>query len=170
MLKVMNATEFAHNDDEFAIVVIEIERHSIERGNVASTLEKLLVLTDSIENIRRYRESVLFSVNGYDGTPQELCEIPEVKDFFLKLVAEWPFWFWFLVRGHRQVQILMSILCEVVTVARSNSNFTMSYADLGEYHSRIEDLVVRGYGSLTKAGLTFDEEASSLTSALQELG
>lgn len=168
MLKRMNADEFARNT-EFGLVVIEIEREMIEAGNIASVLERLMVMIDDLDSMMRYRESVTFCVNGYDADLRELAEIPEVKAFFVRLVAEWPFWLWFLIREHRQIQTLMAILCEVQVHERSSGNVLMGFADIDDVLARLEDMGRRGYGGLMSAGVTEWECNKSMLSAILEV-
>jgi hypothetical protein len=107
-----------------AFVIIEVGRESILDGNLALTLDKLHVLTDSVEKVRLYQEKVFFTVAGYDTDPRELIEIPEVRAFFSKLVKEWPHWLWFLNRESGCLTLLFSLLCEV-KVVRTRKNYQM---------------------------------------------
>lgn len=47
-LTLTDAEGFAHNSDA-ALIVLDITRHEIESGNIASALERLHILTDSAE-------------------------------------------------------------------------------------------------------------------------
>ena len=92
MRMMLTDAEGLANYSEAAFIVLDITRREIESGNIASVLERLHVLTDSAENVRRYRESLVFQIGGYDSDPRELPEIPEVRAFFRSLAAEWPHW------------------------------------------------------------------------------
>ena len=57
-LRLTDADGLADNPDP-AFIVLDIRRRDIETGNIASALERLHVLTDSAENMRLYRESLI---------------------------------------------------------------------------------------------------------------
>ena len=86
------------NIDEPAFIIVQILKQDITSLNTASAIERLHALTDSKRNILRFRESIVFQVNGYDTDIRELPEIPEVRTYFTALCKEWPHWFWFMAR------------------------------------------------------------------------
>ena len=52
-------------------------------------------------------ERVEISFHGYDHTPQELFEIPEVRNFVYQLDEQFPFWLFFLSKRHLGLQCLL---------------------------------------------------------------
>ena len=86
-IRVLDADGFAGNVEP-ALVLLDITRREVEACNICSVMERLYVLTDSPENTRLYRDSLMFQVGGYDHDPRELAEIPEVRAFFAKLTKE----------------------------------------------------------------------------------
>lgn len=139
-----DADDFAHYDEDGpTLIVFEVSKREIDTQNIASSLERLLVMTDSRTNVLRYRESVVFLVSGYDEDSRELVEIPEVRSFFRKLTAEWPHWFWFLARSFGSISLLMSLLC-AVRIRREGKMVGTEFLD-GKETSRVaQDLFTRG--------------------------
>ncbi|HNC53746.1 MAG TPA: chlororespiratory reduction 6 domain-containing protein, partial [Accumulibacter sp.] len=167
-LTLTDAEGFAHNSDE-ALIVLDITRHEIESGTIASALERLHVLTDSAENVRRYRESLVFQVGGYDDDPRELPEIPEVRAFFRRLAAEWPHWLWFLHRGVGAIGLLMALLCRVRVVRGSKGSFGTEFESVSELQGTLVELLDRGNALFAAYDISESEAAESATSAVDEL-
>lgn len=167
-LTLIDAEGFAHNSDA-ALIVFDITRHEIESGNIASVLERLHVLTDSAENVRRYRESLVFQIGSYDSDQRELPEIPEVRAFFRRLAAEWPHWLWFLHRGVGAIGLLMALLCRVRIVRGSKGSFGTEFESTSELQGTLVDLLERGNALFAAYDISESEAADSATSAVDEL-
>jgi len=167
-LVVTDADGLAANT-ESAFLILEISRRDIEACNIASVLERLHVLTDSAENVRRYRESLVFLVEGYDADPRVVPEIPEVRAFFQRLVADWPHWIWFLARGAGSLALLFALLCEVRIVRVPRGTFGTEFLRNSQVVDTITDLLRRGNALFDAYGVTETEGTSSVESALAEL-
>lgn len=167
-LTLTDAEGFAHNSDA-ALIVLDITRHEIESGNIASALERLHILTDSAENVRRYRESLVFQVGGYDDDPRELPEITEARMFFGRLTAEWPHWLWFLHRGVGAIGLLMALLCRVRVVRGSKGSFGTEFESVSELQGTLVELLDRGNALFAAYDISESEAAESATSAVDEL-
>lgn len=152
-----------------AILILDISRRDIEACNIASVLERLHVLTDSAENARRYRESLLFQVEGYDADSRPIPEIPEVRVFFQRLVAEWPHWLWFTLRGAGAMALLFALLCEVRIVHGRRGTFGTEFLRNAQVTGLFTDLLQRGNAMFHAYGITEDEVNHSVESALAEL-
>jgi hypothetical protein len=74
-----DADTLANNTDP-TFLILDISLADIKKRNIASALERLLVLTDKAQNVSLYRESLFFQVSGFDYDPRELVEIPEVRE------------------------------------------------------------------------------------------
>ncbi|WP_303785287.1 chlororespiratory reduction 6 domain-containing protein [Azovibrio restrictus] len=156
------------NNSEPALIVLDITRREIESGNIASALERLHVLTDSAESVRRYRESLVFQIGGYDSDPRELPDIPEVRAFFRRLAAEWPHWMWFLHRGVGAVGLLLALLCDV-RVVRGAGSYGTEFLNQAQLAAAVADLLDRGNALFATYGITAEEAAESADSAAAEL-
>lgn len=163
----MDADAFARNRNP-ALVVIEVPRARIEAGEIGSTLEKLLVLSDTVENARLYRDSVMLMVHGYNDDKRELCEIPEVRQFFTKLTQEWPHWLWFLAKDGLQVKLLIMILADAKRI-RSAGGMIFSSVARGAISAVLMDLWARGNAMFTIFGISREEITESVNSVVAEL-
>lgn len=162
-----DADDFATNKEP-AIVVLSILREHIETGYAASLLERLHILTDSAEKTRLYRDSVAISVDGYDEDPRELCEIPEVREYFQKVTTEWPHWLWFLNREMGSVSLIISMLCKV-KVEKIEGGFNTHVESIPDMVSKVSDLFFRGNALFYSFGITVQEANESAASALAVL-
>jgi len=163
-----DAEGLAHNTDE-ALIVLDIIRHEIESGNIASVLERLHVLTDSAENVRRYRQALVFRIGGYDDDPRELPEIAEARAFFRRLTSQWPHWLWFLHRDVGAIGLLMALLCSVRIVRGSKGSFGTEFESILELQGTLADLLERGNALFAAYDISESEAADSATSAVDEL-
>lgn len=153
---------------EPALLVLQISRQEIESCNYTSSLERLMVMTDSRENTLRYRETLHLQLTGYDADRRELAEIPEVRKFFASLVNEWPNWFWFLSREQGMISLLMSLLCKV-KIHRRNGSYGIEFIDHAELEERVCDLLERGLPLLEVYGIPPAEVEASAASAVTAL-
>lgn len=151
-----------------ALVVLELSRNEIEAGNIASALERLMVMTDTKENALRFENALLINVTGYDEDPRELAEIHEVRSFFAALIEQWPHWMWFLARDSGAIPLLMGLLCKI-HITRLNNSVGMSIIDREELSAKTNDLLSRGSAMFRAFGISEAQSQASAASALAEL-
>lgn len=154
---------------EPVFLILDILRCDIETGNIASVLDRLHVLTDTAANTRRFRESLMFQVDGYNADARQLPEIPEVRAFFIRLSAEWPHWLWFLHRQCGALPLLMALLCEVRIMPGENGAFGTEFAHPRQMVRTCEDLLRRGNALFATYGITDREAAESADSAIADI-
>lgn len=160
---------FAANTEP-AMVIITIDRDDIQTGNIAKILSRLHILTDSAENVRRYRESLAFQVDGYNNDRRQLPEIPEVRAYFRQLPAEWPHWMWFLMRNVGALALLLSLLCKVKIIRNGHGgSFGTQFDDMGEFESTIQSMLDRGIPLFNTFNISPAEAEESAESAINEL-
>jgi len=155
---------------EPAIVILTITRRAIETANLAGMLERLHVLTDSRENVIRYRESIVFQVDGYDDDPRELSEIPEVRNYFRTLTSEWPHWIWFLHRRMGAVPLLFALLCRTSVLRGPGGERATAFESTGEVRELMLDLVARSMPLFDTYEITSADIDAAMVSALADLG
>lgn len=155
-------------DEEAPLVVLSIARREIESGNISSSLERLLLLTDSAATVERFREKLTFQVTGYEHDRRELPEIPEVRHFFKRLSAEWPHWLYFLARGMGAIPLLLSLLCRV-KIHRKQGAFGTEFVDVHELSATLMDLFDRGNALFDAFDVPDEVAAASSASAAAEL-
>jgi hypothetical protein len=73
----------------------------------AAAVQTLRKLTETPESARSYKENVEISFHGYDGTTQELFEIPDVRNYVHRLDDQFPFWLYFLNKKSSSLQGLL---------------------------------------------------------------
>jgi len=155
--------------DEPAIIILDISREEILSGNIAGTLERLQVLTATVESLRRYRECLVFQVGGYDDDPRVIVEIPEIRDFFAELCQAWPYWLWFLRRGIGAVPLLMSLLCKVEVLRDLDGSVGTEFLDMGELKTRLIGLFTQANTLFEAFQILPGEVIASAQSAAEEL-
>jgi hypothetical protein len=90
--------------DPLVVVISKAEVEAIDTSEALGVLKKLTVSPDTA---RKFVERVDISFHGYDHTPQELFEIPEVRNFVYQLDEQFPFWLFFLSKRHLGLQCLL---------------------------------------------------------------
>lgn len=85
---------------------IVVSRDEIKANDVSSVLEALRALITSPEIARTYFQRVDIAVHGYNGTWEELFEIPEVRNFVFELDNEFPYWLFFLDKSALGLQFI----------------------------------------------------------------
>lgn len=92
-------------------LILVISREEVEKTDTSAALGMLNRLIESPNITREFIERVDICFHGYDHSPQELFEIPEVRNFVYQLDSHFPFWFYFLSKRHLGLQCLL--LCFV---------------------------------------------------------
>jgi len=92
-------------------LVLVISSDEVKKMDTSAALSVLNRLIESPNTTREFIERVDICFHGYDHTPQELFEIPEVRNFVYQLDSHFPFWFYFLSKRHLGLQCLL--LCFV---------------------------------------------------------
>lgn len=100
-------------------VALLVTRSEIERGTVGDVVDRLMVLSDSRENVVRFAHQVALVVDGYDHDPRELVQIPEVVAFFRAVDAAWPYWLHFMSPEHESLQLALHLLVDLTPVRAS---------------------------------------------------
>lgn len=123
---------------------IEIDRADIEKGRIAGTLNRLMALTDTREAAYRFRETLVFVINGYDVDTIAIANQPEVRAFFRALNDQWPFWLWFLRRDTGIIPLFMALLCDVsVSYSHDAVSDEVEFANSHELTRNIRDCWLR---------------------------
>lgn len=163
-----DAAGLAENADP-AFLILDITRHEIEAGNIASVLDRLHVLTDTRIAVLHYRECLTFQVGGYDTDARELPEIAEVRSYFRRLVQEWPHWLWFLFRGNGGIALLLSLLCQVRVIRGAGGDFGTEFLDVDEMRGKLRDILHRGNALFAAYDIPASDATESATTAVGEV-
>src|ERR1017187_8430265 len=90
---------------------------SIATGDISEVLSTLKSLSGDRSSTMSAEGSVTLVFNGYDDDPRELESIPEVREWFAKLFAAWPYWSFFASRVDQTVPLVLTLLMPGQTVA-----------------------------------------------------
>ena len=168
-VRLVDSDGLADNTDP-AVLILMLTRGEIESCRQASALERLHVLTDSLENVRRYKGSLIIQVDGYEDDPRELFEIPEVRAFFRGLVQAWPHFLWFAHRGVGSVGLLLALLCDVRLIRNPNGSIGTEFTSLEEVKATLLNLLDRSMALFNTYGIPSHEVTEMIESVLGELG
>lgn len=158
------------DNEEDAIVILSIRRRDVETRSLASALERLHVLTDSRENMLRYREALVFQVEGYDDDPRELSEVPEVRAYFRQLTGEWPHWIWFLHRRLGAIPLLFALLCRITVLRGPDTERQTAFESTEEMRDVMFELLQRGMPLFDTYEIPSRDIDAAVVSALNDLG
>ena len=81
--------------DPLCLVVSRQEVDSGETGEILKSLKRLMLTPEAA---RAWHEKVDIAFHGYDEVRWELFEIPEVRNYVLKLDEQFPYWLFFLTK------------------------------------------------------------------------
>ena len=91
----------------FEPLIIVVSKDEVFSGDITPALGTLKKLIESPEVAKSYKEKVDIAFHGYDNRPEELFEIPEVRNFVYKLDEQFPFWLYFLSKEYLGLQALL---------------------------------------------------------------
>ena len=101
-------------------------KHEIENCDIRRMLTAFGPDADR-KLLRESQGKVLFAVEGYDNTPEELIEIPEIRRYFRFVFETWPHWlFSGSVFSPNLMVIVLSTLPNV-TIVRDAESVTVRY-------------------------------------------
>lgn len=96
-------------------------RDEIQSGDIRHSLRELLHWIDNAETALAYQGRIHIAILGYDDDARELCEIPEVRQWFRRLTYQFPFWFHFCERRDDSLALVIQLL-SIVRVERRVCN------------------------------------------------
>lgn len=168
MVYLASDTDQLYRQTEPVTLILEVNREEIERQYIGATLDRLLALTDSKGMMLKYKESLIFTVAGYDADARELAEIPQVRDFFKRLSQEWPHWLWFLSRDFGSIGLLLTLLIRV-KITREEGGIRTQFLDEEEQRQVLIDLFTRGNALFRAYDLPLEECDQSASSAIDSI-
>ncbi|MGZ5858144.1 MAG: chlororespiratory reduction 6 domain-containing protein [Burkholderiaceae bacterium] len=120
------------------VVIAKIDRADIESRNVAPASAALNRLVESSEALINSNGTISLMVSGYDDDPRELHMIPEVRDYFVALDADFPYWFHICTRLDHTLRMLFMMIADPLPAL--NDSATVQYLiandDLNEFLNR----------------------------------
>ena len=89
---------------------VQLERSWIEAKDIRPALELLAPLIADAEAVRRHAGAVRLMFDGWDDDPRELWDIAQVREWFLKLTAAYPYWFVLSDRRGSALAVILNVL------------------------------------------------------------
>lgn len=83
--------DYLSQDEYRDVRIISVERHRVEKGDTSKAVEGLDELIASQNRGQALSTKVLFKFPGYDSEDRYIHEIPEVRRWFSKLEARYPY-------------------------------------------------------------------------------
>lgn len=141
----VNADRFAKLALEGDIAVLCLSKREIDAGLVGDAVDRLMVLTDRLEVIERYTDSLAICFDGFDDDPREVYEIPEVVRFFRAVDAQWGgFWLHFVEKSSFTMSLLIRLLCDVKVQRKNGKMVGFSF----ERPEQFQQELLRLFGSM----------------------
>lgn len=91
-------------------IFVIIRREEIEAGDIEPTLKELRGFTADRASAMLAEGCVTLVFHGYNEYPRPVVAIPEIRSWFAKLHAAWPYWSFFANRTDETVGIVASLL------------------------------------------------------------
>lgn len=99
-----------HSAAKDTLILLPIDRQDVENGDISSVLMRLWMLSADRSSAMSAEGAVSLSFSGYDDDTRPLHAIPEVRAWFQKLHAAWPYWSFFASRTDETIGIVMTLL------------------------------------------------------------
>jgi hypothetical protein len=103
------------------LAVIVFTRAEIEACRVGSAVERLLLLSDDADHVRRFAGRVVLMFDGYDGDPRALPQIRECVRFFRSVDSQWSYWLHFLLPDPEVLRLAVLLTVDVQVRARGRA-------------------------------------------------
>lgn len=72
-----------------------LSRKTVESKNISQIAATLAKLTDSVESVNKFKDSLMVTVDGYNDDPRQLWFVSEVRECLGLLDEQFPYWFHF---------------------------------------------------------------------------
>ena len=111
----MPTTRFSPAKDQQVFVVCDSA--DVTAGDISGVLSALKSLSSDRSSAMSAEGAVTLVFHGYDADPREVEAIPEVRKWFAKLSAAWPYWSFFANRVDQTVPLVLTLLLPGESVA-----------------------------------------------------
>ncbi|MBK1812456.1 chlororespiratory reduction 6 domain-containing protein [Clostridium sp. YIM B02505] len=83
------------------------------------------------DGVKKYKNNIVFQVDGYDDDPREIFEIPEIKAFYKKVFDKYPYMLYFLSNVNSNDAWVLACLCNkhqtCSVVGKTNIDLKMQF-------------------------------------------
>lgn len=140
--------------DQRICVGLVIQPEEIQSGSVDNAVERLSVLSDSVEYTRRFAHCLTYLVNGYGADLRPLFEIPECCTYFRQLARAWPYWLHFLEKNGASIGNLIRFHAHVAFGLRGDGIVTAGFEGAIDAESAMNRLLDGTKSLYAKHGLS----------------
>lgn len=115
-------------------------KEEVRFGLVGETVANLMSLTDERDTCLRLHQRLRLNFAQWRDDRREIAQIPEVREFFLKVTEQWPFWLHFREPNADNLALFLTLLTPPQTVG------------IGEHvlRARLDDSVVEVFTHLVE--------------------
>jgi hypothetical protein len=151
----------------YQVIVLHIDKASVESMNIEPPLRALRVLAVTADVVRAHRHSVQLAFDGYDKDPRAVYEHEAVRRFVQGLTQEFPYWTHFAsLDDDETLAVIMHCLAAPVEVNRVGKRGSLSVLiDTAAWHARLMDLFGHMNALYRDMGIT-DADRSETTEAI----
>lgn len=162
--KTTDADSFESASQGADLAIVLITRQEVEASNIASTVERLTMLSDADKYVQHFAGRVAIHVSGYDDDPRPLVLIPECMSFFRAVNAQWKYWLHFLIPDADLLKLIVLLLIDVQVHEVQGGGIGYAVGDSRQLHVVLDEL----FAALDQLHARFGVPASEseLTKAL----
>lgn len=122
------------------MAVVLITRQEVEASNIASTVERLTMLSDAAKYVQHFAGRVAIHVSGYDDDPRPLVLVPECMSFFRAVNVQWKYWLHFLVPDADLIKLIVLLLVDVQVHEVKGGHIGYAVGDSRQLHAVLDEL------------------------------
>ena len=110
------------------VIVYVTTREEVE-GRDISRFFSTFAPKQSRQKLRQLRGRVIYTVDGYDDTADEVYEIPEVRAYYAMLHAKWPCWLFGACIASASLHVIALSVIPNLFVVRSGSECRIRFPE-----------------------------------------
>jgi hypothetical protein len=146
-------------------MVIEFRRDEVVRGDVRRVYDILSALIESRQAAEYGEGALVFFFSGWDSDPREICDIPEIRRWFVRLTEMFPYWLHFAEKEGSTLSHVLMLLCQGATERSPDTGMVgWRFADMDEVKDRVlwlltaQDALYEKLGVPAETGERISEE------------
>ena len=110
------------------VVVYVTTREEVERRDI-SRFFSTFGPKQSRQKLRQLRGRVIYTVDGFDDTADEVYEIPEVRAYYAMLHAKWPCWLYAACIASASLHVIALSVIPNLSVVRSGNECRIRFPE-----------------------------------------
>jgi len=110
------------------VVVYVTTREEVERRDISRFFANFGP-KQSRQKLRQLRGRVIFTVDGFDDTADEVYEIPEVRAYYAMLHSKWPCWLYATCLASASLHVIALSVIPNLSVVRSGNECRIRFPE-----------------------------------------